>query len=293
MTIPVNRPPRMLPLSTRLVILFGGTFSGFGWFFFGFGMVFVWIFAGKGDYTSALLMRGKLETAPAVVTGVQNTRFSEGGSEGSGGTPIYAYHYKFQRDSSDYQGTSYRLGEGNGREGDETTVEFPAGRPKYSRIKGMRRAIFSPVVALAFLFPTVGLSLVLPGVRQGWKSIRLLKDGETAQGTLIKKEPTKVSVNRQMVYKLTFEFTDRSGQARQATAKTHLPDKLEANRSELLFYDPNNVASSTLLDNLPGKQALTERGEFRPCGFGAGLKAIFLPIAALAVVVGGMVVKLL
>src|SRR6202158_2777437 len=110
LTIPVSRPPRTLPWSTRLVVLFGGTFSGFGWLFFGFGMIFVWIFAGKGDYTSAFMMRGVLETAPAVVTGVQNTKFSEGGGKHTPGTPIYAYHYKFQSGGTDYEGTSYRLG---------------------------------------------------------------------------------------------------------------------------------------------------------------------------------------
>src|SRR5258706_7937427 len=181
LTIPLSRPPRTVPWSTRLVVLFGGTFSGFGWIFFGFGMIFVWIFAGKGDYTSAFIMRGALETAPALVTGVQDTRFSEGGSKHSRGTSIYAYRYKFNTGGTDYEGTSYRLGQGRGREGDETTVEFPAGKPRYSRLKGMRRAIFSPVVAMVFLFPVVGLTLVLPGVLQGRKNIRLLKDGEIAQ----------------------------------------------------------------------------------------------------------------
>jgi hypothetical protein len=275
------------------VILFGGIFSGFGWLFFGFGMIFVWIFAGKGDYTSAFIMRGALETAPAVVTEVQNTRFSQGGGKHSSGTPIYAYHYKFQREGIDYQGTSYRLGQGNGREGDEATVEFPVGKPGYSRIRGMRRAMFSPVVAMVLLFPTVGLILVVPSVLQGRKNIRLLKDGETAQGTLVKKEATNMQVNRQTVYKLTFEFSDQSGQTRQATAKTYLPEKLEANRSELLFYDPNNPSAATLLDNLPGKQTLTDRGEFQACGFGAGLKAVLLPFAAMAVVVGGVLLKLM
>jgi tetrahydromethanopterin S-methyltransferase subunit B len=94
------------------------------------------------------------------------------------------------------------------------------------------------------------------------------------------------------VYKLTFVFTDRQGQARKAIAKTNLPEKLEANRLELIFYDAINSGNSTLLDNLPGKQALTERGELQTCGFGVMLGAVFVPFVALAVVVGGIVVKL-
>ena len=265
LTIPVSRPPRAVPLSTRLVVLFGGTFSRFGWFFFGFGMFFVWIFGAKGDYTSAFVMRGNLETASGVVTRVENTRFTEGGGRHSKGTPVYAYRYKFAADDREYTATSYRTGK-SASEGAQMTVEFPAGKPGSSRIRGMRRAVFGPSVAMVFLFPIVGLTLVLPGLWQGWKNIRLLTNGETAQGTLVGKEPTNMRVNKQTVYKLTFEFTDRMGQARQAIAKTHLPEKLEANRSELLFYDPINSANSTLLDNLPGKQALNDRGVLMPTG---------------------------
>jgi hypothetical protein len=274
-------------------VLFGGTFATPGWFFFSFGMIFVWIFAGKGDYTSAFVMRGNLESTRAVVTAVEDTHSSEGGGKGSRGTPIYAYHYKFNTGGTDYVGISYRAGGVIAPENGNVTVEFPVGNPGYSRIKGMRRAPFSAFVALVLIFPVAGLAIALPGVWQGWKSIGLLTDGETAQGSLIKKERTNVSVNKRIVYKLTFEFTDRNGQIRQAIAKTHLPEKLEANRLELLFYDPNNSANSTLLDNLPGKQALTDRGELQPCGLWAGLRAVIGPIVGLAVVVGGLLIKAL
>ena len=289
--MPVSRPPRTVPLSTRLVVLFGGTFSQMGWFFFGFGMIFVWIFASKGDYTSAFVMRGNLETARAVVTAVEDTHFTQGGGKHSKGTPIYAFHYKFNTGGTDYEGTSYHTG-GIAPENDKVTVEFPAGRPGTSRIRGMRRAMFGPFVGFVFIFPAVGLAFVLPGVWRGRKNIGLLTDGETAQGSLVKKEPTNVKVNNRTVYKLTFEFTDRNGQTRQAIAKTQLPEKLEDNRLELLFYDPNNSANSTLLDNLPGKQALTDRGDLQACGFWAGLGAVVGPFVALVVVIGGLLMKI-
>jgi hypothetical protein len=236
-------------------------------------------------------MRGNLETAPGMVTVVDDTHFTEGGSKHRRGTPIYAYHYKFNTGGIDYEGTSYRVGGKIAPENGQVTVEFPAGKPWYSRIKGMRRAPFSAFVAFVLIFPVVGLAFVLPGVWQGWKNVGLLKNGETAQGSLVTKEPTSMKVNKQTVYKLTFAFTDRHGQARLAIAKTHLPEKLEDNRLELLFYDPINSAKSTLLDSLPGKQSLTDRGELQACGFWAGLRAILGPFAALAVFGGGLVLK--
>jgi hypothetical protein len=236
-------------------------------------------------------LRGKLENATAIVTHVEDTRFTEGGGRHSRGRPIYGYHYKFTTGGADYTGVSYRTGS-VAAENEKVTVEFPVGNPGYSRIKGMRRSVCGPIVGMVFIFPAVGLAFVLPGLRQGWRNIHLLAHGEAAQGVLVSKSATNVMVNKKTVYKLTFSFMDRNGQARQAIAKASLPEKLEDNRSELVFYDPIDPAKSTLLDNLPGSQALTERGEFQSCSFGAALRAILGPLAALAVIVGGLLIKL-
>ena len=37
-------PPREVPTGLRLMVLFGGALTQFGWVFFGFGMIFVWAF---------------------------------------------------------------------------------------------------------------------------------------------------------------------------------------------------------------------------------------------------------
>jgi hypothetical protein len=295
-----GRPRRFVPWSTRLVVLLGGMLSGIGCLFLGFGMILVWVLADKGDYSSAFLMRGKLETAPAVVSAVEDTQYSAGGvnhrirkriRKRREGTPIFAHAYKFQSGGRDYEGTSYRKGEG-ARVGDRVTVEFPAGRPDYSRILGMRRAVFDSAVAVTFVFPAIGLAMVLPGLWQCRKDIRLLARGEIAEGRLVNKEPTNTKVNNRTVYKLTFEFSGLNGQVQRAIAKTSFPEKLSDEGLERLFYDPRNPANSTLLDNLPGNQALTDRGELRPCTLGKVLRTIIPPFAALAIVVGGILVKL-
>src|SRR6266404_9310820 len=202
LTTPVSRVPRSVPWSTQLVVLFGGTLSWLGWVFFGFGMIFVWIFADKGDYSSAFVMRGKLDAAAAEITAVENTHFTEGGGKHSKGTPVYAYHYRFQNAGRDFEGTSFHKGL-TGRNDDAMTVEFPPERPDRSRIRGMRRAMFGPSVGMVFLFPILGLGFILPGLWQGAKNLRLLANGETAQGRLINKVQTNVKVNNRYVYRLT------------------------------------------------------------------------------------------
>ncbi|MHC4335254.1 MAG: hypothetical protein ACYSUP_15040, partial [Planctomycetota bacterium] len=61
-------PPRPVPLSVRIVILFGGFMNQFGWLFVGFGLIFVWIFTLRADVTSWYYFRGQLAETTATVT---------------------------------------------------------------------------------------------------------------------------------------------------------------------------------------------------------------------------------
>jgi hypothetical protein len=56
--------------------------------------------------------------------------------------------------------------------------------------------------------------------------------------------------------------------------------------------DPNDSAKSILLDNLPGQQGLTSKGDIRLCGIGAALGATVAPLFALTVVADGLWLKL-
>ncbi len=49
-----------------------GAFNQFGWFFFGFGLIFVWAFTLNCDLTSWHRFRGQLATAHGRVTQTQN-----------------------------------------------------------------------------------------------------------------------------------------------------------------------------------------------------------------------------
>jgi len=288
----LRRGPRRIPLSTRLVVVFGGGLAFFGWFFFAFGMVFVWVFAGNADWSSLIHFRGSLQTATGQVTASEKTGFSEGGDDHHDGTPVFALHYRFNLGGTNYEGVSYRLGS-VGRVGDRVSVEFPAGRPGLSRVRGLKRAPMSLWAAVVLIIPTIGLATVLPGVWRGMRGLRLLAHGELVTGKLIRKEPTSVKVNNLPVYKLVFHFIDLLGQVREATTKTHQTQRLEDDAAEQIFYDPQNPDQAVLLDSLPGRRYLGERGEMRPAGFGAALRVMLLPLVALAVVAVGCWWKLL
>ena len=289
----ISRPPREVPLPTKLVVLFGSPLSQFGWVFFGFGMVFVWLFAANADWSSLFSFRGALETAPGIITASEQTNASEGGGKRRKGvsnrrksTPIFAHQFKFSYGGAEYTGTSY-CPSGGLRDNQTVTVEFPVGKPTVSRICGMRRGVFGLGAAFVLIFPAVGLALALQGLFSGRKAIQLLANGVMVQGLLTDKTATNTRVNKRPVMKLTFEFTDALGQLRQAVLKTADTERLEDNPFERIFYDPQNPKSSVLLDALPGKQGFDGDGRLKASGFGRAFGAIVLPIVAATVVAIG------
>src|SRR5205085_5231670 len=125
--------PRFVPLSTRLVAIFGSRFSIFGWFFFAFGMLFACIFAANADWSSLFLFRGNLESADGKIISSEKTTFSEGGNKHHHGTPISAHHYQFHSDEKNYEGISYQLGEAS-RADESVRVEYPKDRAGYQPV---------------------------------------------------------------------------------------------------------------------------------------------------------------
>lgn len=274
-------PPRSVPLLVRGRILFGGFVSQFGWAFFGFGMVFFWIFALNADLLGWYFFSGELETAKGVVTRSEETRASEGGSEHSEGTPVYKNHYRFTYGEWEYEGSSYATGRRK-EAGKAVTIEFPRGDPERSRIRGMRTAVFGPMAALAAIFPAVGLCFIVAGLRKGRKAMRLLVHGKQGVGTLKSKEATGTQMNDQMVYKLTFEFVADDGRTYEAVAKTHQTHELEDDAEEPLLYDPIRPAYATMLDHLPGSPRIDANGSVQTDSAGRSLAVLFLPIISIA-----------
>lgn len=250
-------PPRAVPLPLRLQALFGGFLNLFGWIFFGFGLIFFWAFGMNTDLSGLYRFSGELETESGVVVESRETGASENERR------VYAHEYSFQHQGEHYQGVSYTTGQ-QLPEGAQVEVEFPAGSPEVSRIRGMRRGMFGAPVLFVVIFPFIGLCFVAVGLRRGLSAARLLRIGELAFGTLASKEATNTRVNNQTVYKLTFDFTTRDGRRARAVARSHQPQHLEDEAREAIFYDPQNPEKAVLFDSLPGSPRITSSGTFDP-----------------------------
>lgn len=276
-------PPRSVPLSVRLRVLFGGAFNQAGWFVLGFGMAFVWAFTLNADLTGWYLFRGRLDTTEGKAIDCKKTSFSEGGSKHSKGTPVYAIHYAFTAaDGTEYKGLSYITGK-QFKQGQKVTIEYPQGRPQTSRIKGMRRKPVGLFGLIPVIFPLIGLLFITGGIRKGLKANRLLALGEQTKGRLKSKERTNTQVNKKPVYKLTFEFNTSEGMTYEAVAKTHETGKLEDQTEEPLLYDPVRPSYAVMLDDLPGNPRINDTGNIKA---GSASGTIMLLIIPLVTIIG-------
>ena len=249
-------PPRPVPWPIRTQVLFGGFFNQFGWLFFGFGMIFVWVFGLSADFSSAQFALSESKTTQGTISDIQSTSASEND------TPVYANHFVFrvEREETDYAGVSYTTGQ-RFSIGQMVPVQYLVDNPDVSRIEGARGNTFSPwIICLVAIFPTIGLIFIIAGLRRGVKGNRLLHNGKIGQGRLVDKSATNTRINNRTVFKLTFEFEAEDGMTYQATAKSHLTENLEDEPWEQLLYNPRNPSDAVLVDNLPGAPDIDESG---------------------------------
>jgi hypothetical protein len=243
-------PPRGVPLSLRVVNFFNVA-AQIGWLVFGFGMLFFWIFGAQADFSFVTFHVDG--TTRGHVTRVDDTGASENKRT------VRALHYEYSVAGRTLNGTSYATG-GGASVGEEVPVEYDEGTPERSRIAGMRRTMFGPWAAVVTIFPAIGFVILYFATRSGIRRNRLLREGILTTGVLIRREPTNVTVNDRRVWALTFEFTDRNGQRREATARVSDTSRLEDEGHEPLLYDPNDPDKACLLDEAPSRPRL-ENGE--------------------------------
>lgn len=274
----LSPPPRLVPLEIKISELTGGMLSGLGWFFLGFGLIFVWIFVLKADLSS-WRYSGELSRAPARVEGCRRTGFSESSGRRGPSSYIYANDFSFTRDDRVHRGRSYAHA---CLEAGEAAVEFPKGRPELARLQGMRRAPFSPAVLFILIFPGIGLIFVLSSVRTGLRDIGLLERGLMARAKAASSKPTNLRVNNQVVWEVTMSFRDRSGAERRMTARTRDPLKLERDGVHSVFYDPDDPSEAIAVDALPQPLFSDASGRLTTDGWRRARLGLTPPCIALA-----------
>lgn len=272
-----NGPRRSLPLQAIVTLALGHPAHLIGWGVFCFSMIFWWNFGAESDWITVFRFAAATESTQGRVTELEETNMSEGGSDDSPGTPIYRVTFQYREPGGEWLQThGHTLGRQH-TTGEEVEVEYLAKNPRIARIKGARVKPFGPWAALIGLLPIGALFTVLIGLGLGLRNLRVVRRGELVRGRLVDKSPTNTTINNRRVFKLTFEFLDRGGNAHRTSIKTHHPEKLEDDAEELLFYDPAHPEHACARDAMPGGVSVNADGSFRAVGPGRATMALLIP----------------
>jgi hypothetical protein len=261
---------RSIPFPLRCQLLFGGVLNLLGWIFFGFGLVFFWVFALNADISS-LSFRGEMETVHGIVTRSKKTRASENRQ------PVYANYYSFTANGKQFEGVSFATGR-QLSSGETVKIQYLKNEPSKSRIERMRQKPFGSGALFVVIFPLIGIGLIAFGIKNGVTAICLLSDGNLAHGKLISKVKLAESKNGKPFYKLGFSFQAEDGQNYEVFSRTNATEKLEDDAFEQLVYCRWKPSDAVTLDNLPGSPRFDEMGNVRGGSF-AGCIGVMIPPA--------------
>lgn len=238
---PLPRPPRPVPWATRLALLSHGPLAIFAAIFTTVGCLATGMVIGlRSLLVSAVLLMGTT-TAPGTVVSVDSTGVSVNEDNvwkvivdvdgrrvsGFGSAPVPSV-------------------------GDAVVVDVSSVSPELMQVEELWP---QPVPlwpgALVLVFPVVGLGFTVAQVRRGRRWIQVLVWGQTAEGTLVKQEPSGLTVNDVPEQKLTFHFQDDRGDTWPVEAKSLDPARLRDEATERVLFHPAHPDKALVLDELP------------------------------------------
>lgn len=273
--------PRHVPLSTTLGLRCAEPLAQAGWFVLLFALIPLWGVLSRADLAGLWRFRGELESAPARVTGVEETGSKEGSRKGRGGTPILRLEYEFERAGERFHGVSFgavpRPALGSARE-----VEFPAGRPERSRIRGLRSDVFGPEASLMLLFVAAGGALLVAGAVAGARTLRLVESGRSATGRKLSIEPLRKSGKGKRRYRAVFEYEIDGGRTQRVESTATRPQAYEDPRGLRVLYDARRPERARVLDDFALVPSFDALGRVQPLPAGRFALALLLPSLTLA-----------
>jgi hypothetical protein len=270
-------PPRTVPLSLRVSALFGGM-AAFAWGALLFTTPIFWAFVMNADVLAPIVLGASAATTDGRVTATGETRSSENRSR------IHWVDYSYRVPAgSPLSGRSYVTGSAPDV-GAELSVEYVPSWPHFSRIMGMRKAIFGPGGAIAVVFPALAAVFVAISLHMGRRTLRLLREGRVAKATFVSQQPTNTTINGRVVQELTFEYVTPDRGRRTFTSRTTDPSDLRDERRETILYLPEEPETATAVDALPGAVLIDESGELAA---GPGIRWVIPALPFLVIVVNG------
>lgn len=282
-TFEIAPPPRDVPFSIKVRLLFGGSLNQIGWGLLAFGSLMFWALGANADISDWTTLRGKLAHAHGCVTSVKATGFSSGdGGRGVGSDSsqssrnVQAIHYEFTDASgANFDGCSYGQAY-KGEPGKPIDIEYRPDDPSKSRAMGLRAAPLPAPAVFVVALPMVGMIMAFTGFRKGILQCRLLGHGKPALAERKSVTKTNVQINDRNVYKFIFEFKTDDGQLCNFEYRTHETAEISDDDRERILYNPADPRQAHPLDNLPGAPIFDAMGGIQSSsGVSAALTFVF------------------
>ena len=102
------------------------------------------------------------------------------------------------------------------------------------------------------VFGSIGVSLLWRRIRRVRLTVRLMRDGTAAEGTVVRVMPTGFSVNRVNQWRIQYQYTDTSGQRRDGASDLMPPEQAKrwkAGERIAVRFDPAAPGKSIWIDD--------------------------------------------
>ncbi|WP_196894719.1 hypothetical protein [Aureivirga marina] len=234
-----------IPLKEKILIILNGYKIIIGLFFLIFGIIASGKVIGSFHLKSVYELEfGNIKKQTGEIINIYNAGLTINEDE------FYGIEYKFKLDDFEDTGISYGTNN-NLREGDFVTIEYAEGNPSANRVADMD-IILGKDYLIIILFPLViGLILIYLNTKKGLQNYKILVEGIVDKGKLIEKSPTLIRVNDRRVYKLVFQYEDKSKNKYTTHVKTQFTKKLEDENYESLIYLESEPKKVVIIDSLP------------------------------------------
>ena len=281
---------RTIPITVLAMLFTGKRSQKIGWGFLFFGMFFVWFMGSHPDF-SYIIFLGPTKIAKGTVLSSEATRyvlFSEGNVSGNIGRKtikrrVSVINYKFKYPDG-VEGEGFSFSErGHASKGQEMEVEYLPYFRTFSRIKGTRRAVHPLGLALvSWLFPVIGLLIILKTLGFGFKARRLLRVGRITEASLTHHRDSGFSSGKMKRYEYTFEFLNHEGNTNEVKQRMMHVEPLKKGTKIDVLFNPERTGEAIMLDSLPGSSKINA-DSVEPVPVKSIIRFIILPILTLSI----------
>ncbi len=274
--------PREIPLSTRLGMRFLSLLFQMSCLVACLSLACLFFIA-KSDVLDRFHFDGELTVEHGSVSSVGPTGFSEGGGRHDRYRhSIQRFDYTFEHDGESFTGVSYSS-TSKLAEGAACVVEFVAGEPRRSRIRGLRSAEFGSATLFGLLAPATAFALFVWSQISAARALHLLEVGRPVTGRVIEmKAFGRKRRGRTRSFRATVEFSLAAGAAQRVKLVTQKEAVFRDERGVRLLYDADRPKLARVFDDLPIKVTLDGRGRIAAMPWSRVAHALWLPCATLA-----------